>query len=644
MKKLAILAAFLCAPALMAGSHIVDQKTFDTIAAEVSGERPLELERRIVEFSRVQASPMMAAVAQEVILPALRDAGVEASIEQFPSDGRTTYQTYISPIGWTMRGGELWLEGEQPLRLCRYSDVPMCVSTYSKGGEWSGELVEVGSGTSDSDYAGKDVRGKVLLASGYARDVVRKGVLQHGAVGAVIYPPTDDRPDHPDMIRYNGLWTRAADAARSTSSFQISANQYAMLKSKMNAGPVRLRGRVDADLGPGQLTVVHAYIRGSETPQDEIIVSAHLDHPKWSANDNGSGSAALVEMARTIQSLIASKKLAQPRRTIHFMWVPEYYGTIAYLTRHPEARACSAFDDPRPKPASASGCVIANINMDMVGEDTVKTAGRFYMTRSPISVPSFLDALLPDVLEQTRQANLFAVAGTRNYWPSEVTRYYQGSDHDLFLGVGIPSSMFGHDPEWTHHTSEDTPDKTDASELRRVTALATNATYWIAAADAAGWQAIAPAVAAERLRADSERLVAMRRLGNARLAADLQTRVTADVALLDSAKLSTRGVLVESADATPASKGPRRLTIPPVFSELLGDATGDDRAWLDQQTRSFPNFDLALYEVVNLMNGSRSTAAIADLLTIELGQPFTAAWVDRAVSLLTARKLAELPR
>jgi hypothetical protein len=58
--------------------------------------------------------------------------------------------------------------------------------------------------------------------------------------------------------------------------------------------------------------------------------------------------------------------------------------------------------------------------------------------------------------------------------------YYQGSDHDLFLGIGVPSTMFGHDPDWTHHTSADTPDKTDASEFLRVGVLATNAVYWIA--------------------------------------------------------------------------------------------------------------------------------------------------------------------
>lgn len=472
MRNVSWVAFILSAVPLFAAPHKIDQKTFDAIAMEMSGERAQELDRRIVEYHRIQGSPMMESVARDVILPALRAMNVEASIEQFPSDGKTLYQTYVSPIGWTMRSGELWIAGDAPERLCRYSDVPMCVSTYAKGGEWSGELVDVGDGTSDDDYKSLDVRGKVVLASGYARDVHRKAVVKYGAAGTVIYPAANDRPDHPDMIRYNGLWTRAEDVAKTSGSFQISANQYAHLKSLMSKGPVRVRGNIDATLGPGQLTLVHAWIRGSEP--DEVVVTAHLDHPKWSANDNASGSAELVEMVRTLA------KLPKPRKTIHFIWVPEYFGTMAYLDRHPEVRACAPFDDPRPVPVAKAGCVIANINMDMVGEDTVKTNGRFYMTRAPKSVPSFLDTLLPDVLEQTKDANLFAPTGTRNYWPAEMIDYYQGSDHDIFLGIGVPSTMFGHDPDWTHHTSADTPDKTDASEFLRVGVLAANAVYWIA--------------------------------------------------------------------------------------------------------------------------------------------------------------------
>ncbi|HKQ63031.1 MAG TPA: DUF4910 domain-containing protein, partial [Candidatus Polarisedimenticolaceae bacterium] len=491
--RVVLLALALAAPAAAAPAppHLVPAPLFEAIAAEYSGEAAQEHTRRIVEYHRIQGSPMMARVAADVVLAELRARGIDARIESFPSDGRTVYQTWISPLGWEMRGGELWVESVAgqpdfvPFRLCRYADVPMCVSTYSKGGEWSGELVDVGRGTAAGDYAGKDVAGRVALASGYAGDVVRQAVLEHGAVGVVIYPDALDRPDHPDMVRYNGLWTRAAELERTSGGFQISANQLARLRQLMRAGAVRVRGKIDATLGPGQLTLVHAVFRGAEQPEREVLLTAHLDHPKWSANDNASGSGALLELARTVQALIAAGRL-KPRCSLHLMWVPEFFGTMAYVTHHPELRAAR----------DGGAGIVANINLDMVGEDTVKTNSRFYFTRTPDSVPSLLNALLEDVLAQTEEADLVAPTGSRHTWPAAAVPYAQGSDHDVFLGLGVPSTMFGHDPDWTHHTSEDTLDKTDATEFRRVGVLATAAALLLASADDAAWRRLGTLAAA----------------------------------------------------------------------------------------------------------------------------------------------------
>ncbi|HMC74713.1 MAG TPA: hypothetical protein VKG87_10435, partial [Terriglobales bacterium] len=225
-----------CAICTATAEHLVPQKTFDAIATEYSGEGAQEYDRHIIQYHRIQGSPMMAEVAEKVVLAKLKAWGIESKLEQFPSDGRTRYETNISPMGWDMRGGELWVESAAgdlkfaPFRLCRYSDVPMCVSTYSKGGDWTGELVDVGAGTKDKDYEGKDVRGKVALAYGYAGNVVREAAVKRGAIGIVIYPAADDRADHPDMVRYNGIWPRAEELDKTAGGFQISGNQYATVR------------------------------------------------------------------------------------------------------------------------------------------------------------------------------------------------------------------------------------------------------------------------------------------------------------------------------------------------------------------------------------------------------------------------------
>lgn len=662
----------ICFTTLLASAqHLVKQEVFNAIATEYSGEAAQENTRRIVEYHRIQGSPMMAAVAEQVVLPRLKAAGLQAGlleskIEQFVSDGKTRYGTYISPMGWDMRGGELWLEGMagakdfKPMMLCRYADVPMCVSTYSKGGEWSGELVDVGSGTSDANYQSVEVRGKVALASGYAANVVREAVLKHGAVGVVIYPSAGDRPDHPDMVRYNGIWPRVEELDKTSGGFQISRNQYDMLKSLMHQGAVRVHGKIDATLAPGKLTLVHAYIRGTEHPEREVLITGHLDHPKWSANDNASGSGAMMEAARTLQTLIAAKKLAPPKLTIHFMWVPEYFGTLAYVSNHPEARRCdSAWDDPRNKPdafGNGKPCILANINMDMVGEDTVKTNSRFYFTKSPDSVSSFLDGLLFDVLAQTREADLYAQTGTRNYWLPEAIPYAQGSDHDVFLGLGVPATMLGHDPDWTHHTSEDKIDKTDASEFRRVGVFASAATYFLAAAGDSGSKPLQAAAHAARVKELAGRLA-------------VDTATHSDQAplrrtILNRERFGDESDVLESVTPQEGKRydrlqrewsrlnripGPHRLTILPLDASAFENAVSEDKKWLGEQEARFasdseglatnPNFALISFEAVNFMDGRRSTAEIADLLSAEYLLDIDQAWVDRLVSILEKQKL-----
>jgi len=614
-----VLLAVTASPAVAASSHLVPRPLFDAIAAEYSGEAAQESTRQIVQYHRIQGSPMMAEVARDVVLAKLKALSLEASIESFDSDGSKRYGTWISPMGWDMRSGELWVESVAgvadfaPLRLCRYSDVPMCVSTYSKGGEWSGELIDVGGGSSPKDYEGKDVAGKVVLASAYAGEVVRQAVLKRGAAGTIIYPDPADRPDHPDMVRYNGLWTRAEELDKTRGSFQISANDYARLRALMAKGAVRVRGRIDATLGPGKLTLVHAYLRGSD-PEREVLITAHLDHPKWSANDNASGSGAMIEVARTIQALVAAKKLTL-RPTLHFMWVPEFFGTMAYVTSHPEAKG------PR---------IVANVNMDMVGEDTVKTNSRFYYTRTPDSMPSFLNAVLADVLEQTKEARLTAPTGSRHTWFAEESPYAQGSDHDVFLGLGVPSTMLGHDPDWTHHTSEDTIDKTDATEFKRVGVFATAAAVFLASADDGAWKRALALAKAEQL-ADLARRAARTGEGDACF-----PRYRTALEALQKAS-SPVPVVPHAGDE---GRGPRRLVMLPYTEEAFEPLAGDDRSWWTaQEGKLGGRRDIVAYEAVNFMDGDRTPAEIAEAVSCEFDVPVDAAWVDRLVAILERLKL-----
>src|SRR5712692_8572361 len=281
--------------------YVVSQPLFDAIATEYSGERALDNGRGIAQFHRIQASPGFTQ-AREWVVERLKSYGItELEVERFPSDGRTRYSTHIGPMAWTVREGELWVEAPFRERLCRFSDQPVCLSTLSNGGEWRGEAVEVGRGDDAASYQGKDVRGKIVFASGYAGAVHREAVIRRGALGVVIYPDPDSQPEYPDLVRYNGLWVQAEEKDKATFGFQISRRQWDRLRLLVAAGKLVLRAKVDAELHPGALEVTSAYLRGSD-PAKEVILVAHLDHYKFGANDNASSSASLIEIARSVKA------------------------------------------------------------------------------------------------------------------------------------------------------------------------------------------------------------------------------------------------------------------------------------------------------------------------------------------------------
>ena len=647
------------APVNSPAAYVVPQPLFNEIAAEYSGERALENVRGITQFHRIQASPGFSQ-AREWVVERLKSYGItELEVERFPSDGRTRYSTHIGPMAWTVREGELWVEAPFRERLCRFSDQPVCLSTLSNGGEWRGEAVEVGRGDDAASYQGKDVRGKIVFASGYAGAVHREAVIRRGALGVVIYPDPDSQPEYPDLVRYNGLWVQAEEKDKATFGFQISRRQWDRLRLLVAAGKLTLHAKVDAELHPGALEVTSAYLRGSD-PSKEIILVAHLDHYKSGANDNASGSASLVEIARTVKTLLDQKRIPPLKRTLHFLWVPEHFGTVAWLTRHPEI----------------SQRAIAALNLDMVGENLVKTNSRLNIARTPDSLPSFLNDLVENVAEQVEAAELVSPNGTHNLFHWRMTPYTAGSDHEMFNdgNVRVPAVQFGHWPDWTHHTNEDTVDKVDSTTLRRVGVLAAASAVWLATAGDEEAMRLLPLVrysqgqdSADRLRRGSgflhvftstanvdaavkteltpeQRAKAQRHIRQLFFTAQMYRRAIESLEQLMTPRgiqdfrrkmgaPETRPVVALSLDAArPVSmrRVPRKKYIGPIAdgpsSPWFRQALGADYAWWHEQSLKFPpsdlipRFELIVYEAGNFADGKRTLAEIEDAVAAEYGE------------------------
>src|SRR5512137_1991082 len=121
----------------------------------------------------------------------------------------------------------------------------MSVITYSNPGDVTAELVWVGDGTNESDYKGKDVAGKIVLATGYGGEVHRLAVLKYGAKAVVCYLDDDRAKDHPDMLQYTGMWPRTEELERVTFGFNLSHRQGEKLRDLILSGKkVVVRGQV----------------------------------------------------------------------------------------------------------------------------------------------------------------------------------------------------------------------------------------------------------------------------------------------------------------------------------------------------------------------------------------------------------------
>jgi hypothetical protein len=95
--------------------------------------------------------------------------------------------------------------------------------------------------------------------------------------------------------------------------------------------------------------------------------------------------------------------------------------------------------------------------------------------------------------------------------------------------------------------------------------------------------------------------------------------------------------------------GPHRLTVLPLDASAWEGVNAEDGKWLAEQEARFSsdseglatkaNFGLVSFEAINFMDGHRSTAEIADLISAEYLIDIDQAWVDRLVSILERQKL-----
>jgi hypothetical protein len=371
---------------------------------------------------------------------------------------------------WRATRGELWVAGPHRYRVTSYADLPMSLAGGSGSFEGTGlELVDVGTGTRDSDYAGKDLKGKVVLARSHPSGVLRKAVAEHGAVGVVssYSTPSWNAPhrmdgDFPDQVGWAhvppGLTPPGTPAPF---LFMVSDRQGRELRDQLQAGPVKLDVSVATETFEGHYSIVSGVIPGTRAGE-EVVLTAHLDHYKPGADDNASGAATQLELVRTYTALIRRGVLPPPVRTLRVLWLPEFEGTREWFSGH-------AADPVRR---------VAHFNFDMLGASLTRAHSRFMVTYTPDWNASFVNAVSESTVAfmnrfngvaypQRKDFRIGSVTGSRDPLDGHMERYSRGSDHQLFNDHGIPGVAFSTWPDDGYHTSGDRPEYVDPTQLHR---------------------------------------------------------------------------------------------------------------------------------------------------------------------------------
>src|SRR5207253_6418416 len=213
-----------------------------------------------------------------------------------------------------------------------WEEMRVALADYSQSANATTTLIDVGMGTSPKDYEGKEVMGRIVLAGGGVAAVHKLACEERGAAGILSYQQnqvTGWSGDYVENVRWGHL---SPYNPNNKFAFMISLRKAREYQSRLARGEqITLHATVKAEMKPGNYEVVSAVIPGGEAAGEEIVYSCHLCHQKPGANDNASGAAAILEVARALTALIRRGEINPPRRTIRFIWPPEISGTVAYF-------------------------------------------------------------------------------------------------------------------------------------------------------------------------------------------------------------------------------------------------------------------------------------------------------------------------
>ena len=217
-----------------------------------------------------------------------------------------------------------------------------------------------------------------------------------------------------------------------------------------------------------------AYIEGSEFPNEYVFISAHSDHEGIikgeiynGADDNGSGTAAVLEMAEAFS--IAVKDGYRPKRSVVFLHVTAeevgLYGSRYYSNN----------------PVFPIENTLADLNIDMIGrvDSRHKDNENYIYLIGSDRISTELHFIAQKANSEFTNLDLDYKYNAEN----DSNGYYSRSDHYNFAQKGIPVIFFfnGEHEDYTKPT--DTADKINYPLLTKRAKLIFATAWYIANSD-----------------------------------------------------------------------------------------------------------------------------------------------------------------
>jgi len=451
---------------------LLPKEEMAVLIGEPSGETALNHAIEMVGYQRNRpASEYGSGTFREgrYVLEKLTEYGFKnAKIERFKG-GET----------WDGISGELWEVSPKNKKLADYDDIALSLARGSKPADVTAELVWVEEGL-DEDFEDIDVKGKIVVTSGSVGRAHNRAVSK-GAVGVIAFGSSREL-ETPIAIPASGIYGR-----NPTFGFYLTPRDGYKLRDRLKRGEqIKVHARVESEMLPYALQVPNCLIPGTDPDAGEIILSAHIyeGYTKQGANDNVSGSAVILEVARSLNQMFEDGRLERPKRGIRFVWVPEYSGTIPWIKKHKDIMEQT----------------LCNLNLDMVGLHLKSNNSFFSLMRTTYGNPHYVNDVMENYFVYMGEVNreilsnrssekianqIIAPSGTDDPFYYQIEQHYGASDHEVFnhWTTHVPGVMLITWPDLYYHTSEDIPNKLDPTQMKRAAVIAAAGAYTIASAD-----------------------------------------------------------------------------------------------------------------------------------------------------------------